>query len=110
MARKPAPMMHRESGFHFHSYSTFSRGVSGKSERESYVASTIAIPYNGIAFSGVCQGRLQAAGGIPRHLFCSQGFHMSELSIMCVESGEWGKLSEYYLITLVLHDQEVRNI
>lgn len=30
---------------------------------------------------------------------------MSELSIMCDESGEWGKLSEYYLITLVFHDQ-----
>lgn len=30
---------------------------------------------------------------------------MSELSIMVDESGEWGKLSKYYLITLVLHDQ-----
>ncbi|MCI1218785.1 hypothetical protein [Bifidobacterium crudilactis] len=30
---------------------------------------------------------------------------MSELSIMCDESDEWGKLSEYYLITLVFHDQ-----
>lgn len=28
---------------------------------------------------------------------------MSELSIFVDESGEWGKLSEYYLITLVLH-------
>jgi hypothetical protein len=49
-------------------------------------------------------------GVFPRHLFCSQGFHMPELSIMCDESGEWGKLSEYYLITLVFHDQVVRNI
>lgn len=30
---------------------------------------------------------------------------MSELSIMVDESGEWGKLSKYYLITLVFHDQ-----
>lgn len=30
---------------------------------------------------------------------------MPELSIMVDESGEWGKLSEYYLITLVFHDQ-----
>lgn len=30
---------------------------------------------------------------------------MTELSIMCDESGEWGKLSEYYLITLVFHNQ-----
>ncbi|RDX30882.1 DUF3800 domain-containing protein, partial [Bifidobacterium breve] len=30
---------------------------------------------------------------------------MSELSIFVDESGEWGKLSEYYLITLVLHVQ-----
>lgn len=30
---------------------------------------------------------------------------MRELSIMVDESGEWGKLSKYYLITLVFHDQ-----
>ena len=30
---------------------------------------------------------------------------MSKLSIFVDESGEWGKLSEYYLITLVLHVQ-----
>lgn len=30
---------------------------------------------------------------------------MSELSIFVDESGEWGKLSEYYLITLVFHIQ-----
>lgn len=30
---------------------------------------------------------------------------MNELSIIVDESGEWGKLSEYYLITLVFHDQ-----
>lgn len=30
---------------------------------------------------------------------------MTEMSIMCDESGEWGKRSEYYLITLVFHDQ-----
>ena len=33
------------------------------------------------------------------------GAHLSELSIFVDESGEWGKLSEYYLITLVLHVQ-----
>ncbi|TPF93035.1 hypothetical protein BG22_08160 [Bifidobacterium sp. UTBIF-78] len=30
---------------------------------------------------------------------------MSELSVFVDESGEWGKLSEYYLITLVFHVQ-----
>lgn len=30
---------------------------------------------------------------------------MNELSIMVDESGEWGRLSKYYLITLVFHDQ-----
>ena len=30
---------------------------------------------------------------------------MSELSVFVDESGEWGKLSEYYLITLVFHGQ-----
>ena len=30
---------------------------------------------------------------------------MSELSVMVDESGEWGKLSKYYLITLVFPDQ-----
>ena len=30
---------------------------------------------------------------------------MKELSVMVDESGEWGKLSEYYLITLVFHEQ-----
>lgn len=30
---------------------------------------------------------------------------MTELSIFVDESGEWGKRSEYYLITLVLHVQ-----
>ncbi len=30
---------------------------------------------------------------------------MPELSIMCDESGEWGEMSEYYLVTLVFHDQ-----
>ncbi len=29
----------------------------------------------------------------------------SVLSIFADESGEWGKRSEYYLITLVFHDQ-----
>ncbi len=33
------------------------------------------------------------------------GAHLSKLSIFVDESGEWGKLSEYYLITLVLHVQ-----
>lgn len=32
---------------------------------------------------------------------------MSELSVFVDESGEWGKLSEYYLITLVFHVQSM---
>ena len=47
------------------------------------------------------------AGGLPRH-FLSNGD--GGCDAVCIEhladeSGEWGKRSEYYLITLVFHDQ-----
>ena len=54
------------------------------------------------------RARLQVAGGIPPAFLYSpscQGNRLSELSIFVDESGEWGKLSEYYLITLVFHVQ-----
>ena len=45
---------------------------------------------------------LQVAGGSPG-IFCQRGRGAmpSVLSIFADESGEWGKRSEYYLITLV---------
>ncbi|WP_181163455.1 DUF3800 domain-containing protein [Bifidobacterium sp. UTBIF-78] len=54
------------------------------------------------------RARLQVAGGIPPAFLDSssrQGIRLSELSVFVDESGEWGKLSEYYLITLVFHVQ-----
>lgn len=54
------------------------------------------------------RARLQVAGGIPPaflYPLSGQGIRLSELSVFVDESGEWGKLSEYYLITLVFHVQ-----
>ena len=54
------------------------------------------------------RARLQVAGGIPPAFLyppSCQGNRLSELSIFVDESGEWDKLSEYYLITLVFHVQ-----
>lgn len=44
-------------------------------------------------------------GGIPRH-FVYQGGEMRELSIFVDESGADGLDSNYYLLTLVLHEQD----
>ena len=51
--------------------------------------------------------RLQVAGGLPRHFFVNGDGGCDAVCIehLADESGEWGKRSEYYLITLVFHDQ-----
>ncbi|BDR53385.1 hypothetical protein KIM372_12920 [Bombiscardovia nodaiensis] len=48
----------------------------------------------------------KSRGHSPGIFFLSSGVPMSELSIMVDESGEWGKMSKYYLITLVFHEQD----
>ncbi len=46
-----------------------------------------------------------SAGGFPPAFFSSKGTMMSSISIFVDESGERGQESEYYLLTLVFHDQ-----
>ena len=66
-----------------------------------------------ITFFGITSSALARKGEAPSRRGYSPAFlflqrcqeHLSKLSIFVDESGEWGKLSEYYLITLVLHVQ-----
>lgn len=46
-----------------------------------------------------------SAGGFPPAFFSPKGAMMSSISIFVDESGERGQESEYYLLTLVFHDQ-----
>ena len=52
--------------------------------------------------------RVQRYGvGVPHHFFC-YGVGMKELSIFIDESGDFGsynKISPYYIVTMVFHDQ-----
>lgn len=68
------------------------------------VVTYFGIINSALARKGEAPSRRGYSPGIPFPPMLS-GAHLSELSIFVDESGEWGKLSEYYLITLVLHVQ-----
>lgn len=52
-------------------------------------------------------GVFQAPGAFPPALFISRGAELRELSVFVDESGADGLDSDYYLLTLVFHDQSV---
>ena len=45
------------------------------------------------------------AGEVPRHCIITGGAHLAELSIFVDESGDFGELSEYYVVAMVFHEQ-----